>query len=138
MFRESDDTFVIGMIGSLQAVATREDTPNSNGIMHWDSATSKMKTRSDCYIDSNGYLYAARVYNAVWNDVAECMPSDGSLVPGDLAQIDMRSKDYRLTKYRDNFDAFIGIVSENPGMVVGENPNYENPIYIVLRGMVVS
>jgi len=139
MFRESDDTFVIGEPTSLQAVATREDTPNANGIMHWDSTTRKMKTRSDCYINANGYLYAARVYNAVWNDIAECMPSDGTLQPGDLAQIDLRNKSYyRLTKYHNNFDAFIGIVSENPGFVVGENPNYENPVYIVLRGMVYT
>ena len=32
MFRESDDSYVIGQIGSLQAVATREDTPISTAI----------------------------------------------------------------------------------------------------------
>ncbi len=138
MFREADDTFVIGLSSSLQAVATREDTPQSNGIMHWDNATSKMKTKAGCYIDNNGYLYASRVYNAVWNDIAECMPSDGSLKPGDMAQIDLRNSSYRLTKFRDNFDAFIGIVSENPGFIVGENQSYENPVYVALKGMVYT
>lgn len=190
MFRESDDTFVIGLPSSLQAVATREDSPISNAITFWDSASLRLKTASGITIEADGkihsnivgnvtgnvsgnagtadvatsanrirginchattiaptgtarlnieaYLYATRVYNAVWNDIAEAMPSDGSLQPGDMAQIDLRSSEYRLTKFRDNFDAFIGIVSENPGFVVGENPDYENPVYVALKGMVYT
>lgn len=44
MFRESDDAFVIGEVGSLQAVATREDTPTDNGLAYWDSAAFQFKT----------------------------------------------------------------------------------------------
>jgi len=139
-FRESDQTFVIGELATLQAVATREDAPQTDGIMHWDAANKRMQTKASCYIDSSGHLYATKVYNAVWNDIAECMPSDGSLHPGDLAQVDLTTEDgyFRLTKFKGDFDAYIGVVSEEPGMIVGENESYENKVYIALKGMVYT
>lgn len=175
-FRESDDSFVIGLAASLQVVATREDSPNDTGIPYWDNTSKSFKTRSDVKISSagqvsavtakitgtpstpaaaeiyagsvdptdttrlnyNGYFYATRVYNAVWNDIAECMPSDGSLQPGEIAFVDLTVSQHRVTKINMCMrpDNFVGIVSENPGMIVGENDKYENKIYIVLRGMV--
>jgi hypothetical protein len=42
IFNESDKTFKIGVISNLQAVATREDTPLSNGIMTWNNSTKKL------------------------------------------------------------------------------------------------
>ena len=44
IFQESDDTFRVGMSGSTQAVATRENTPLSNGIAVWDSNNYKFDT----------------------------------------------------------------------------------------------
>jgi len=38
VFRESDDTFVIGETGSEQAVATRQDAPPANAVPVWDAA----------------------------------------------------------------------------------------------------
>lgn len=43
-FDETDDSFKIGEIGSLQKVATREDTPTDTGIAVWDTAKSKFVT----------------------------------------------------------------------------------------------
>ena len=37
IFDETDDNFQIGEVGSLQVVATREDTPQANGIPFWNS-----------------------------------------------------------------------------------------------------
>jgi len=92
-------------------------------------------------LNYDGYFYATRVYNAVFNDLAECMPSDGSLSPGDIAIIDTSVNYFRLTRaYNDkriiNSNLVVGIVSENPGMVIGENDDYENKVYIALKGMV--
>lgn len=44
LFRESDDTFVIGEAGSEQSVATREDSPVDFGISYWDAATISLVT----------------------------------------------------------------------------------------------
>ena len=46
MFRESDDSFVIGEIGSLQAVATRENEPLVDGIAQWNDTLSRFDTIS--------------------------------------------------------------------------------------------
>jgi hypothetical protein len=47
-FRELDDSFVIGKDGgTLQKVATREDTPTDLGFARWDDATKKFVTVTD-------------------------------------------------------------------------------------------
>jgi hypothetical protein len=54
MFRENDDTFVVGESGSEQAVATREDDDviNSEGIPYWNSTAFRFDTQSDFVYDS--------------------------------------------------------------------------------------
>ncbi len=87
----------------------------------------------------DGYLKATKVYNAVYNDIAEGMPSDGGLEPGDFAMIDKSHPTFRLTRYThtiENMSLFMGIVSENPGFVVGDNPEYEHQVYLILKGMI--
>lgn len=44
LFNESDDTFRIGEAGSLQAVATREDTPLGGGIPTWNATALRFDT----------------------------------------------------------------------------------------------
>lgn len=43
-FDETDDSFKIGEVGTLQKVATREDTPTDTGIAVWDNASSRFNT----------------------------------------------------------------------------------------------
>lgn len=50
-FRESDDSFVIGESGNLQCVATRETTPNNNGVSYWLNSDYKFKTNSNFTYD---------------------------------------------------------------------------------------
>ena len=51
-FDETDDSFKIGEIGSLQKVATREDAPTDAGVAIWDNATSKFNTAVDVTVNS--------------------------------------------------------------------------------------
>ena len=51
-FDETDDSFKLGEIGSLQKVATREDSPTDTGIAVWDATTSKLVTTRDIDVDS--------------------------------------------------------------------------------------
>ena len=44
LFDESDDRFKIGEIGSLQMVATREDTPTDTQIAYWNAAQNRFDT----------------------------------------------------------------------------------------------
>ena len=60
LFAEATDTFRIGELGSLQAVATREDIPLSGGIPYWDDASKSFITTTNLYY-STYTLYAGRI-----------------------------------------------------------------------------
>jgi hypothetical protein len=51
VFNETSDTFRIGEIGSLQAVATREDSPNDEGIAFWNNTNNRFDTSTDLTYD---------------------------------------------------------------------------------------
>lgn len=88
-------------------------------------------------VAANGRFISGRVYNAVWNDIAETVPSDGNTQPGDLIMVDIAHDSFRVTKYDGiHIEAFIGIQSENPGYVIGWNNDYRYPVFIALKGMV--
>lgn len=46
MFDEATDTFVIGMVGDLQSVSTRETTPTTSGIPFWNNTSNRFDTTS--------------------------------------------------------------------------------------------
>lgn len=87
-------------------------------------------------LDLNSKFMAGRIYNAIYNDIAEHMPSDGTIAPGDFIQIDVSHDSFRVTKYKGDPGLYIGICSEEPGICVGANDKYEKPIWCALKGMV--
>lgn len=60
-FDESDDSFKIGQIGSLQKVATRQDTPTDNGVAHWDAASAQFVTGSTLTYDGSSLAVSGSV-----------------------------------------------------------------------------
>jgi hypothetical protein len=50
VFRETDDTVAIGEVGDLQALATREDSPLSDGIMIFNSSATRLDSVNDISI----------------------------------------------------------------------------------------
>jgi len=53
VFEESTDTFRVGVSGSLQAVATREDSPTDMRVPWWNDAFKRFDTIADTYITVN-------------------------------------------------------------------------------------
>ena len=51
IFNELDDTFRVGIISNMQAVATREDTPLNNGLMIWNNTTNRIDSKNTISID---------------------------------------------------------------------------------------
>jgi hypothetical protein len=51
VFDESTQTFRIGVISNMQAVATREDNPLINGIMTWNNSTKRLDSTNIISID---------------------------------------------------------------------------------------
>lgn len=52
VFDEVSDSFKIGQEGSLQKVATREDSPINGGVAIWDTADNGFKTTKNIVIDT--------------------------------------------------------------------------------------
>lgn len=62
VFRESDDLFRIGLVGATQAVATREDTPLTNGVSFWNATAYRFDTDTGfTYNPSTNMLSAANI-----------------------------------------------------------------------------
>jgi len=103
-------------------------------LMDYSSASGIPASLSGVSTSSN--FIAGRVFNAVWNDIAEHVPSDGTVGPGDLAFVDITSPNFRVTSFQGSVDSYVGIVSEHPGMIVGLNMSQEHPVYLTLKGHV--
>ncbi len=92
---------------------------------------------------STGGIYAASgiksntgVYNAVWNDLADCIPVDDKckVEPGYCYCFD-GEKYYKSTKYLD--EGIIGIDSDTYGMNMGRKPGL-NQMDVAVAGFVLA
>lgn len=80
---------------------------------------------------------AGRVYNYTYNDVAECVPSDGRVKEHNFAMVSKCGHGFKVCNYdMKNHSAILGPRSDEPGFCVGWNPDYLNPIFIATSGMV--
>lgn len=94
VFRESDDVFAIGEAGSLQAVATREDTPTDRSVPVWNDAAKRFDS-APVTIQTNG------------STRFDISGSAGSVFSGTNAQVIISARDTGaaqpyLAAYRDN------------------------------------
>lgn len=103
---------------------------------------SGSSTASGAIIASNGGIWAAggirgnKVYNAVWNDLADCIPVDDEceLTPGYCYCFD-GEKYYKSSKYLD--DGIIGIHSDTYGMHMGYKDNCKQ-MDVAVAGFVLA
>ncbi len=70
-FRESDDACVIGVAGSLQAMATREDSPNNTAVAFWNDTAKRFDTSTGFIYDNvNNYVGIGTTTPSSYNDAA--------------------------------------------------------------------
>ena len=83
-----------------------------------------------------GDIYAGAVHNAVWNDLADCIPVDDKckVEPGYCYCFDGK-KYYKSTKYLD--EGIVGIDSDTYGMNMGHKLNL-NQMDIAVAGFVLA
>ena len=83
-----------------------------------------------------GGIKGASVYNAVWNDLADCIPVDDEckVEPGYCYCFD-GERYYKSTKYLD--EGIIGIDSDTYGMNMGHKPNL-NQMDVAVAGFVLA
>lgn len=70
-------------------------------------------------MDTNGYLTAVRVYNAVFNDYAEFFPRGEDTEVGDIIALDIDSENEQYIKANNKSKRVIGIHSEEFGHIIG-------------------
>ena len=113
-----------------------------NTFTNGANVTSGSSSASGAIIASNGGIWAAggvrgnKVYNAVWNDLADCIPVDDDceLTPGYCYCFD-GEKYYKSSKYLD--DGIIGIHSDTYGMHMGYKDNCKQ-MDVAVAGFVLA
>jgi hypothetical protein len=185
MFVEADDNFQVGEIGSLQAVATREDAPTTMRVPWWDAGNITFQTAGDTAITINtgtdtitftgnsatmasidpsgatfavplevtsevqteghfyagntdatasvrlnfdGHLYATKVFNAVWNDVADFQDVADEKIPG-KCYFDTLSGAKICNEECQK--AVIGILSDTYGFGLGQVNNAKKAPFVI-------
>ena len=115
--------------GNLSAV-----TSGNHNIWVSDAATPDGIPRyvSNCYITGAGYLYATRVYNAVWNDYAECRQV-ATEEPGYC--VTETSNGVMIKSYK-RLQAGCKITSDTYGTCMGETANAKVPVAVAGRVLV--
>lgn len=91
----------------------------TNAIAQVDVYTGETDPSGVTRINIDGYLYATRVYNAVYNDYAECFLSnnlDYNKIKHRIIEIDNESN---IQLASNESDGIVGIVSDNYSMLIG-------------------
>lgn len=83
-------------------------------------------------LNVEGYLYATRVYNAVWNDLAEFMPKAESADPG---QVMVMTANGLVPSKKRGDKAVVGVYSDSFGYALGAE-DQENKIPVGISGRV--
>lgn len=105
-------------------------TIGSSGIL----ASNNTSPSGSAVLGYNGYFYATRVYNAVWNDLAEFFLSDENAEYGKIYYIGEDGKIKKTIKRA--MESVIGVASDTPGFVLKSEYEDKGGIAIGLSGSV--
>jgi hypothetical protein len=109
------------------------DADNVVGVNFYTGTTAPSATSR---INVDGYLYATKVYNAVFNDLAEFMDKcEEDLSPGDILIWDDEKKGLRKTDV-ENDTRVIGVYSDSYGFALGGSEKEKNKVPIGISGRV--
>ena len=125
---------------STSGIVTTE-TQTFAGAKTFSNTTDSTNNTSGAVIVSGGLgvaknIYAAAVHNAVWNDLADCIPVDDEceVEPGYCYCFD-GERYYKSTKYLD--EGIVGIDSDTYGMNMGHKPGL-NQMDVAVAGFVLA
>ena len=102
---------------------------NCNCNHNFNNDFSILYCRTAVYVNSSGYLYASRVYNAVWNDYAEYRQAD-SLEPGRCVT---EQSTGIMTKTIKRLMPGCKIISDTYGNCMGKTNKAKTPIAVAGR-----
>lgn len=123
----------VGAIGAMSMTLTTDSGASLNINNTLGNETPGGGTALAC----NGGISAAKVYNAVWNDLADSIevPSDTELEYGYCYKY-KDEKVYKTDEYAD--PNVLGIHSDTAGMVLGIKPSHIKCINLAVAGVVLA
>lgn len=103
----------------------------------WEGNTRNMVTaHTSAYITSGGELYASKVYNAVWNDIADFIEVDCDI---DYGYVYVMDENYRVSKSNKYCEmGIIGIASDTYGFGLGNKAGKTGLMPISIGGFVLA
>ena len=121
----------------VQSVSAGQDTK----IVVFDGDTRNIKVgHSSAYIDVSGNMYATKVYNAVFNDIADYIEVENQAIdvlPGRVYTIDIDGN-ADVSKFYCQ-EGIIGIATDTYGFGVGKDKNsFKKRIPICIGGFVLA
>lgn len=96
LFDEIDDIFKVGQVSDLQAVATREDNPNTDSLAYWNNSESRFDTDSN--LTYNNSTNVLTISNSTFGDdvsINNNLIFGGQLLTGTTTSI-TSSSDYEI------------------------------------------
>ena len=115
---------------------SQKQTISAAGDVTSDSTSGALTVSTGGIYAASGIKSNTGVYNAVWNDLADCIPVDDEckVEPGYCYCFD-GEKYYKSTKYLD--EGIVGIDSDTYGMNMGRKPGL-NQMDVAVAGFVLA
>lgn len=129
-------TVTLTGVGAIDAKSMTLTT-SSGASLNISNELGKTDPLSGTAVYCSGGILASKVYNAVWNDLADSIevPSDTELEHGYCYKYKNR-KVYKTDEYADS--NVLGIHSDTAGMVLGIKPSHIKCINLAVAGIVLA
>ena len=99
--------------------ANTTDTLYLIGVTSTTSGNQSLQLDASTYVTNTGYLYATRVYNAVYNDYAECFDNKELTYTEAKNKIVELDENNNTVLAKENSNMIIGVVSDSFGHMLG-------------------
>ena len=132
----SGSTITLEGVGAIDAKSMTLTT-SSGASLNINNTLGDSNPDSGTAVACNGGIRAAKVYNAVWNDLADSIevPQDTELEYGYCYKY-KNGKVYKTDEYADS--NVLGIHSDTAGMVLGIKPSHIKCINLAVAGVVLA
>ena len=132
----SGSTITLTGVGAIDAKSMTLTT-SSGASLNINNTLGDSNPDSGTAVACNGGIRAAKVYNAVWNDLADSIevPQDTELEYGYCYKY-KNGKVYKTDEYADS--NVLGIHSDTAGMVLGIKPSHIKCINLAVAGVVLA
>ena len=133
-FLKSNGTSAPSWADSTIKVATTTSTYYLLGYTSTSGSPSTIYCQSSVYVNSSGYLYANRVYNAVWNDYAEYRQTNDI----DYGRVYQENNNGIMTKTQARLIPGCSIASDTFGSAMGQTEKAKTAMAVSGRVLVYT